>query len=149
MLCEKPYAMTTEVQPQYNNRSAAVASTVKPEIILYDQELARKCLLAKMCFEIPPYQSSNSKFDRRHSLKSRNSECLFSRNRSIVTIKYKKVYKKASVFTTKSMKYRQLAAYLVYFLYLVALMITTEGIKKFDRSNLSNLQFNFVSAISC
>ena len=36
VLCEKPYAMTTEVQPQYNNRSAAVASTVKPEIILYD-----------------------------------------------------------------------------------------------------------------
>ena len=31
MLRENPYAMTTEVQPEYNNRSAAVASTVKPE----------------------------------------------------------------------------------------------------------------------
>ena len=67
---------------------------------------SEKMLACKMCFEIPPYQSSNSKFDRRHSLKSRNSECLFSLNRSIFTIKYKKYTKKSSAFYIKSMKYR-------------------------------------------
>ena len=110
---------------------------------------SEKMLACKMCFEIPPYQNSNSKFDRRHSLKSRNSECLFSRNRSIVTIKYKKVYKKIIRIFYKKQEVQVASAYQVYFLYLIALMITKEGIKKFGRSNLSNLQFNFVSAISC
>ena len=32
---------------------------------------SEKMLACKMCFEIPPYQNSNSKSDRRHSLKSK------------------------------------------------------------------------------
>ena len=52
MFRENPYAMTTEVQPQYNNRSAAVASTVKSE--KHPFRLARKCLLAKCASKFLP-----------------------------------------------------------------------------------------------
>ena len=57
MLRENPYAMTTEVQPQYNNRSAAVASTVKSEkhpFRLASASIARKCLLAKCASKFLP-----------------------------------------------------------------------------------------------
>ena len=93
MFRENPYAMTTEVQPQYNNRSAAVASTVKPE---------KHPLRLAMCFEIPPYQSSNSKFDRHHSLKSRNSECFFLATEALLPLSTKKYIKKHPYFQQKA-----------------------------------------------
>jgi hypothetical protein len=62
MLRENPYAMTTEVQPQYNNRSAAVASTVKSEkhpFRLASASIARKCLLAKCASKFLPIRIAN------------------------------------------------------------------------------------------
>ena len=109
MLRENPYAMTTEVQPQYNNRSAAVASTVKSEkhpFRLASASIARKCLLAKCASKFLPIRIAILNLIGVIASNQEILDAFFLATEALSPLSTKKYIKKSSAFSTKSRKYR-------------------------------------------